>query len=138
TCFSSQFPVFSPTNTIHLPPQFSTFLINSHLPKVMNPSSIIMNNEIQEISGKEYKRNLEDARKVATHLAQAFQSMPLPRYLFLILILLEYETTGEIPEDEQIQVQGPTISTTEELSRRLRKGPTPPKAKVDTSPPPPP
>ncbi|KAI8455840.1 hypothetical protein BY996DRAFT_6412870 [Phakopsora pachyrhizi] len=47
----------------------------------MNPSSIIMNNEIQEISGEEYKRNLEDARKVATHLAQAFQSMPLPRSL---------------------------------------------------------
>ncbi|KAI8458866.1 hypothetical protein BY996DRAFT_6410606 [Phakopsora pachyrhizi] len=95
---------------------------------VMNPSSIIMNNEIQEISGKEYKRNLEDARKVATHLAQAFQSMPLPRLLKIQATKLlekceekklEYETTGEILEDEQIQVLGPTISTTEELSRRL-------------------
>ncbi|KAI8446282.1 hypothetical protein BY996DRAFT_6422788 [Phakopsora pachyrhizi] len=105
----------------------------------MNPSSIIMNNEIQEISGEEYKRNLEDARKVATHLAQAFQSMPLPRSLKIQATKLlekceekklEYETTGEIPEDEQIQVLGPTISTTEELSRRLRKRPTPPKAQV--------
>ncbi|KAI8453772.1 hypothetical protein BY996DRAFT_6414416 [Phakopsora pachyrhizi] len=92
----------------------------------MNPSSIIMNNEIQEISGKEYKRNLEDARKVC------FQVYCFNYHigLFLILILLKYETTGEIPEDEQIQVLGPTISTTEELSRRLRKRPTPPEAQV--------
>ncbi|KAI8447670.1 hypothetical protein BY996DRAFT_6420712 [Phakopsora pachyrhizi] len=99
----------------------------------MNPSSIIMNNEIQEISGEEYKRNLEDARKVATHLAQAFQSMPLPRSLKIQATKL-FENC-EIPEDKQIQVLGPTISTTEELSRRLRKQPTPPKAQVDTSPP---
>ncbi|CAH7665868.1 hypothetical protein PPACK8108_LOCUS162 [Phakopsora pachyrhizi] len=78
-----------------------------------------MNNEIQEISGKEYKRNPEDASKVATHLAEAFQSMPLPRLLKIqatkLLEKWEEKKLGEIPEDEQIQVLGPTISTTEEL-----------------------
>ncbi|KAI8446340.1 hypothetical protein BY996DRAFT_6422695 [Phakopsora pachyrhizi] len=71
------------------PPSFESFMMNAPKPSSMNPEDQLLNNEIQEITAKEYKKNLIEAQIGANQLAMAFK----------------YQSTGAIPEEELIQIK---------------------------------
>ncbi|KAI8450114.1 hypothetical protein BY996DRAFT_6417684 [Phakopsora pachyrhizi] len=92
------------------PPSFESFMMNAPEPSSMNPEDQLLNDEIQEITPKEYKQNLIEAQIGATQLAMAFSQMSLPRSLkTLAKKLLETckekkKSTGAIPVEELIQI----------------------------------
>ncbi|KAI8449914.1 hypothetical protein BY996DRAFT_8689474 [Phakopsora pachyrhizi] len=63
------------------PPSFESSMMNAPEPSSMNPEAQLLNDEIQEITGKEYKQNLIEAQIGATQLAMALSQMSLPRSL---------------------------------------------------------
>ncbi|KAI8446733.1 hypothetical protein BY996DRAFT_6422062 [Phakopsora pachyrhizi] len=65
------------------------FMMNAPEPSSMNPEDQLLSNEIQEITAKEYKKNLIEAQIGATQLAMAFK----------------YQSTGAIPEEELTQIK---------------------------------
>ncbi|KAI8443550.1 hypothetical protein BY996DRAFT_4603183, partial [Phakopsora pachyrhizi] len=93
------------------PPSFESFMMNAPEPSSMNPEDQLLSNEIQEITAKEYKKNLIEAQIGATQLAMAFSQMSLPRSLkTLAKKLLETckekkKSTGAIPEEELTQIK---------------------------------
>ncbi|KAI8446179.1 hypothetical protein BY996DRAFT_6422963 [Phakopsora pachyrhizi] len=93
------------------PPSFESFMMNAPEPSSMNPEDQLLNNEIQEITAEEYKKNLIEAQIGANQLAMAFSQMSLPRSLkTLAKKLLETceekkKSTGAIPEEELIQIK---------------------------------
>ncbi|KAI8442700.1 hypothetical protein BY996DRAFT_4605455, partial [Phakopsora pachyrhizi] len=96
------------------PPSFESFMMNAPEPSSMNPEDQLLNNEIQEITAEEYKKNLIEAQIGANQLAMAFSQMSLPRSLKTLAKKLletceekkkEYQSTGAIPEEELIQIK---------------------------------
>ncbi|KAI8459911.1 hypothetical protein BY996DRAFT_6409799 [Phakopsora pachyrhizi] len=93
------------------PPSFESFMMNAPEPSSMNPEDQLLNDEIQEITAEEYKKNLIEAQIGATQLAMAFSQMSLPRSLkTLAKKLLETckekkKSTGAIPVEELIQIK---------------------------------